>query len=75
MALLLTLQHFDVYLRPTIAPVQVYTDHNPLVFIGKMKNRNQRLLRWSLALKECDVKIQHVKGQDNVIVDALSRAI
>ena len=75
LALLLSLQYFDVYLRPTIAPVQVYTDHNPLVFINKMKNRNQRLLRWSLALQEYDVEIQHVKGQDNIIADALSRAI
>ena len=49
LALLLSLQHFDVYLCPTSAPVQVYTDHNPLVFINKMKNHNQRLLWWSLA--------------------------
>ena len=50
--LLLALQHFDVYLGTTIAPVEVYTDHNPLVFIEKMKNKNQRLLRWSLAFQE-----------------------
>ena len=75
LALLLSLQHFDVYLRPTIAPVQVYTDHNPLVFINKMKNHNQRLLRWSLALQEYDLEIRHVKGRDNVIADALSRAL
>ena len=75
LALLLSLQHFDIYLRPTVAPVQVYTDHNPLVFISKMKNHNQRLLRWSLALQEYDLEIRHVKGRDNVIADALSRAI
>ena len=40
LALLFLLQHFDIYLRPTIAPIQVYTDHNPLVFINKMKNQN-----------------------------------
>ena len=28
LALLLSLQHFDIYLSPIIAPVQVYTDHN-----------------------------------------------
>ena len=75
LALLLSLQHFDIYLRPTVDPVQVYTDHNPLVFISKMKNHNQRLLRWSLALQEYDLEIRHVKGRDNVIADALSRAI
>ena len=69
------MQYFDVYLSPTIAPIQVHTDHNPLVFINKMKNQNQRLLRWSLTLQEYDVEIRHVKGRDNVIADALSRAI
>ena len=57
LALLLSLQHFDIYLHPTIAPIQVYMDHNPLVFINKMKNQNQRLLRWSLTLQEYDVEI------------------
>ncbi|XP_065894244.1 uncharacterized protein [Dysidea avara] len=74
LALLLALQHFDVYLGTTIAPVEVYTDHNPLVFIEKMKNKNQRLLRWSLAFQEYNLKIRHIKGRDNVIADALSRA-
>ena len=43
LALLLSLQHFDVYLGSTTT-VEVYTDHNSLVFIEKMKNKNQRLL-------------------------------
>ena len=75
LALLLALQHFDVYLGTTIAPVEVYTDHNPLVFIEKMKNKNQRLLQWSLAFQEYNLRICHIKGHDNVIADALSRAI
>ena len=59
-----------------MTPVEIYTDHNPLVFIHKMKNKNQRLLRWSLALQEYDLTIQHnIKGKDNVITDTLSRAI
>jgi len=41
LALLLSLQHFDVYQGST-TKVEVYTDHNPLVFIKKMKNKNQR---------------------------------
>ena len=45
LALLLSLQHFDIYLHPTITPVRVHTDHNPLVFINKIKNHNQRLLQ------------------------------
>jgi len=30
---LLSLKHFDAYLNCTVAPVKVYTDHNPLFFI------------------------------------------
>ena len=58
-----------------MAPVEASTDHNPLIFIHKMKNKNQRLLCWSLALQEYRQIIRHVKGKDNVIADALSQAI
>ena len=75
LALLLSLRHFDVYLSAAVAPVEVYTDHNPLVFIHKMKNKNQRLFCWSLALQEYNLIIRHIKGKDNVIADTLSRAI
>ena len=74
LALLLALQHFEVYLNPSPYPILVYTDHNPLTFIHKMKNKNQRLLRWSLYLQEYDLVIKHIRGKDNVLADALSRA-
>ena len=73
LALLLALQHFDVYLNVTLHPILVYTDHNPLTFLCKMSNKNQRLTRWSLLLQEYDIIIYHIKGKDNVIADALSR--
>ena len=75
LALLLTLQHFRVYLEAPVNEILVYTDNNPLVFINKMKYRNQRLLRWSLALQEFSLKISHIRGKDNIIADALSRAL
>ena len=37
LALLLTLQHFDVYLNTMLHPIIVYTDLNPLVFVNKTK--------------------------------------
>ena len=73
LALLLSLQHFDVYVCSSPASVVVYTDHNPLVFVNKMKNKNQRLLRWSILLQQYNVCITHIRGSDNVIADALSR--
>ena len=73
LALIIAIEHFAVYLRAALYPVMVYTDHNPLVFLGRMKNSNQRLMRWSLMLQEYPLIIQHVKGKDNVIADSLSR--
>ncbi|XP_076040903.1 uncharacterized protein LOC143025315 [Oratosquilla oratoria] len=73
LALLLALDHFRIYIGSTIHPVQVRTDHNPLIFVEKMKNTNQRLLRWALALQPFHLKISHIRGRENVIADALSR--
>lgn len=72
-AILSALQHFDVYLNCAVHPIEVFSDHNPLTFLHKMKNKNQRLTRWSLLLQEYDLVIHHIKGKDNVIADALSR--
>ena len=55
LALVMALQHFDFYLIPAQFPVQVYTDLNPLVFLNKIKDKNQHLLRWSLALQSYDL--------------------
>ncbi|XP_039514899.1 uncharacterized protein LOC120469791 [Pimephales promelas] len=72
LALIWALQHFQVYIGG--APVIVYTDHNPLTFLQSFKCPNQRLMRWSLFLQAYDLDIRHIKGADNVIADALSRA-
>ena len=74
LSLILALQHFQVYLSSANSPIVVFSDHNPLIFIHKMKNKNQRLLRWSLMLQEHNLDIRHIKGRDNIIPDTLSRA-
>ena len=60
LALILALRHFDFYLSAAIFPVEVLTDHNPLVFLNKMRDKNQRLLRWSLMLQEYNIKVSHI---------------
>ena len=72
LALILSVQHFEVYING-LRSLKVYTDHNPLVFLRKMKNKNRRLLNWSLLLQEYNLEIVHIKGKDNVIADSLSR--
>lgn len=73
LALLLALQHFEVYVGSSSSPVIVYTDHNPLVFLAQMYNHNQRLMRWALLIQPYNLEIRHKKGVDNVVADALSR--
>uniref|UniRef100_A0AAY4AYL3 Gypsy retrotransposon integrase-like protein 1 n=1 Tax=Denticeps clupeoides TaxID=299321 RepID=A0AAY4AYL3_9TELE len=74
LALILALQHFEVYIGSTAQPVFVFTDHNPLVFLSRMKNTNQRIMRWSLVLHGFNLEIKYKRGTDNVLADALSRA-
>lgn len=73
LALLLALQHFNVYVGASRYPVMIYTDHNPLVFLSKMYNHNQRLMRWALMVQPYNLEIRHKKGSENVVADALSR--
>ncbi|XP_033962820.1 uncharacterized protein [Pseudochaenichthys georgianus] len=73
LAMLLALQHFQVYVGSSSTPVVVYTDHNPLVFLSQMFNHNQRLMRWALSAQDFNIVINYKKGADNVVADVLSR--
>ena len=73
LSFILAVQHFEVYLTSSFLPILVYSDHNLLTFIKKMKNNNQRLMQWCLMLQEYNIDIKHIKGKDNVIADTLSR--
>ena len=62
-----TSEHFEVYVGSACAPVVVFTDHNPLVFLHRMRNKNRRLMNWSLRLQGFDIDIRHIRGKDNVL--------
>ena len=73
----LVLAHFEVYISSSsVRPIIVwsFSDRDPLTFIGKSRCKNQRLFRWSLMLQEFNIEIRHIRGKDNIIADALSRA-
>ena len=73
LALIMELQHFEVYLSNGNRLIEVWTDHNPLTFINRFKNKNQRLTRWSLYLQEWNLMVKHIRGTENVLPDILSR--
>ena len=62
-------------LRPYLFgyPFVVETDHNALVWLYKVKDTNQKLLRWSLILQQYNFTVKHKRGKDNANADALSR--
>ena len=74
LGILAALQHFSVYVTNSKEPVKIFTDHNPLIFVERLKHSNQRLLRWSLQLQEYNFELCHIKGAENKVADALSRA-
>jgi len=50
--------------------ITVHTDHKNLLYA---KLPSDRMVRWRLLLEEYGVKLVHIKGEDNVIADGLSR--
>ena len=49
------------------------TDHMALINILGTKSTSCRIQRWTLCLSGENLKVYHVKGESNVIADALSR--
>lgn len=62
-----------MYLSDAVQPTLVYSDHNPLRFLIRMQNKNQRLMRWALALQPYNIEMRHIPGKENIMADALSR--
>ena len=73
LALLLAQQHYDFYITAAQFPLVIYTGHNPLVFLNRLKNKNQRLFQWSLTLQGYDLDTTIFLVKRTVITDALSR--
>jgi len=51
------------------------TDHEPLKYMNSAKFANNRLMRWAIFLQSCNMKVEAIKGSDNVGADYLSRVL
>ena len=51
------------------------TDHEPLKYMNSAKFTNNRLMRWAMALQSYNMKVEAIKGSDNVGADYLSRVL
>ena len=71
LAIKLAVEAFRVYLLGR--PFVIQTDHHSLEWMERMKENNNRLIRWSLALQPFNFSVRYRKGKDNQNADALSR--
>ena len=72
LALVWAIEHFRPYL---FGRTFVESDHNALTWLTQVRNKNRKLLRWSLTLQEYDFLVVglHRSGVCNRNADALSR--
>lgn len=72
----LTAIHWAVnHFRPYIYGYRfkIKADHKPLVYLFSLKNPSSKLTRMRLDLEEYQFDIEYLKGESNVVSDALSR--
>lgn len=74
LAVLAALEHWRCYLENG-QTFTVYTDHSALKWFLSLDNPTGRLARWCVRLSMFNFNIKHRKGVDNIIPDALSRAV
>ena len=73
LAIVQTMKKFQHYLRGTKYPVIVKSDHRNLRTFMTTKELNARQARWAEELSSYDFIIEHIKGKENTVADALSR--
>ena len=64
--------HWRPYLHGT-QPFRLLSDHKSLVYYMTMPHLSDRLARWVERMQQFDCGIEYIKGEENVVADALSR--
>lgn len=74
LAVVFAVEHFRAYVEGG-ARFKVITDHSSLKWFFNLSNPTGRLARWGCRLSAFNFEIEHRKGIDNIVPDALSRAV
>ncbi|KAL9963057.1 hypothetical protein ACROYT_G032222 [Oculina patagonica] len=73
LAIVWGIKRFHLYLYGVRFVLQ--TDHEPLKYMNSAKFVNSRLMRWTIFLQSYNLKVEAIKGSDNVGADYLSRVV
>ena len=71
LAIVWAIQKFQVYLYGREFVLQ--TDHQPLIYLNRAKFLNDRIMRWTMFLQSYVMRIESIKGSENVGADYLIR--
>ena len=71
LAIVWSLQVFQVHLYEQKFSIE--TDHQPLSWLGRMKNNNERLTRWALSIQPYCFEMHHCSGSCNCNADGSSQ--
>ncbi|XP_067629120.1 uncharacterized protein [Eurosta solidaginis] len=71
LAVVLAIKRFRMYIEGM--EFKVVTDHASLRWLMQQQDLSGRLARWAIKLQGFNFSIEHKKGSENVIADALSR--
>ena len=72
-AIIYALKQWRHYLLGAKYPVEVFTDHQSLLYFRSAQNLNRRQARWALILENYNLRFLHTPGKQNTVADALSR--
>ena len=56
------------------AEVTIRTDHKPLKYLLSAEQKNKKYREWALKVDSYNVKIEYIRGRDNITADLLSRS-
>ena len=68
-------QQWRCYLEGAQTGTLLHTDHEPLTWLHQQARPNRRQARWLEFLSRFDYKVLYVKGDENVVADALTRML
>ena len=73
LAIVWGVKKFEHYLQGV--PFVLQTDHQPLNYLNSAKFINSRVMRWAMYLQNLNIKLECIKGSENVGADYMSRAV